>query len=309
MPHATSGNRSPFAMRDDLPADPFLATPPQQGLVVAAISRNVLLVLLLGLLLAGAGAALGFKRKPTWTATSTLQIGANLNPNSPGYAGFVQSETSIATTFSRAVTANDVLARIHARTGLSPAQSAERVTATPLPDGAAIEVIATGPVQSESVRLANVAAAALVAHEAPNNFVNSATGVYDQYRAQAKVLATARARVDQVRKSIANQAGNASLTPNASTQIPAALVQAESAEATAQVRADALSGAYTQAVEAQPSSTNLLSPLASAVDASSDRTHKIELLGFVGLAAGFLIGAAIAILREQRRRAGAVASR
>ena len=66
------------------------------------------------------------------------------------------------------------------------------------------------------------------------------------------------------------------------------------------MRATALAAAYQQDVQAQPSS-NLVSPLAAAVIASSDRAKKIELYGFAGLIAGLLVASLVAVLFEQHR--------
>jgi capsular polysaccharide biosynthesis protein len=279
--------------------------PPQESrsLVVEAVSRSKWILMLLALLLAGAGVAVGIKRKPTWTASSTLQVGANINPNSPGFSSFVQSATSLATTFSREITANDVLARIHRKTKLSTLSIASRLTATPVPDGAAIKVIATGPSMEAAIKLANTAADALVARESGNNFDSAAPSIYRAYQAQATVLAHAKARLQRLQNTPSQSPLASTSTTTSTTGGPdPALVQAQADVSSAQARANALSTAYTQAIVAQPSvSTDLLTPLASAVGATSDRNHKIELLGFIGLAAGLLIGGAIAILREQRR--------
>jgi uncharacterized protein involved in exopolysaccharide biosynthesis len=278
-----------------MPADRFAPQPQSQSLIASAIGRYKWLVLLLAVLLAGAGVAVGVGRKPIWTATATLQVGANINPSSPGFSGFVQSETNLATTFSRAILANKVLARIHARTRLSPAQSAQRLTATPVPDAAALEVIATGTTPTAAIRLANVAAKALVAYESPSNFPTSAARVYKAYRAQSTVVAQDRGRLQAIQNRAAVQGGT---TANPSNP---ALIHAQADLEAAQARASALSAAYTQAVESDTSSGAVLTPLADAVTASSDRKHNLELFGFIGLAVGFLIGASIAILREQRR--------
>ena len=46
--------------------------------------------------------------------------------------------------------------------------------------------------------------------------------------------------------------------------------------------------------------TELVSLLSGAVTAESNHKSKIELLGFIGLLAGLVIGCALAVLREQR---------
>jgi hypothetical protein len=287
------------------PADVFEPYPsarrpePAQSLIVAALSRYKWLVLGLTLLLTAGGVAVGYKRKPVWSATSSVQVG-QVNPNSPGFYGFVQSATALATTYSRAITADGVLSIIHQKTGLTPQQAAARLTATPIPDGAAFSVIATGPTSQSTVNLANTAAAAMVAYEAAhhpggNPTGSNATALYNQYRAQTQALARDKATVQRLQ--------NKSVDPITGKPDPSdpAVVRAQSEADAAQGRANALAAAYTQALENQQPSGTLLSPLASAHSATSDRKHKLELYGFAGLALGLLIGTAAAVLLEQRR--------
>jgi uncharacterized protein involved in exopolysaccharide biosynthesis len=271
---------------------------PSPSLIVAALSRYKWVVLGLAALLCAGGLAIGYKRKPVYSATSTLQVG-QVNPNSPGFYGFVQSATALATTYSRAVTANGVLSIVQQKTGLSPTEAASRLTATPIPDGAAFSVIATGSTSQSAVNLANTAAAAMVSYEATNGATPGATGsnetaIFKQYRAQNAQLAHDKAVVQK----ILNHASANGATPNPTNPV---LVQAQASAALAQGRSEALAAAYTQALENQQPPGAMLSPLSSALTASSDRKHKFELFGFVGLAAGLLIGGALAVLLEQRR--------
>jgi uncharacterized protein involved in exopolysaccharide biosynthesis len=277
-------------------------TEPAQSLIVAALSRYKWLVLGLTALLTVCGIAIGIKRKPVFSSTSTVQVG-QVNPNSPGFYGFVQSATALATTFSRAITANGVLSIIHQKTGLTPMQAASRLTATPVPDGAAFNVIATGPTSQSAVNLANTAAAAMVSYEAVNNSTagastSNATSLLNAYRAQTAQLANDKAIVQKLQ----NQASaNASSSGSTSNPTKPSIVKAEANEGLAQGRANALAAAYTQALENQQPPGTMLSPLSSALTASSDRKHKLELYGFAGLAIGLLLGGATALVLEQRR--------
>jgi capsular polysaccharide biosynthesis protein len=271
---------------------------PSPSLIVAALGRYKWLVLGLTVALTICGLAIGYKRKPIYTANATVQVG-QVNPNSPGFYGFVQSATELATTFSRAITANGVLSIIQHKTGLTPAQSSARLSATPIPDGAAFSVIATGSTSQSAVSLANTAAAAMVTYEAAANSSASTTSsntaaIFNEYRGQSTQLAHDKAIVQKLQN---NSSSNGS-SPDPTNH---ALVQAQANAGLAQGRANALAAAYTQALENQQPPWTMLSPLASALTASSDRKHKLELLAFVGLAAGLLIGSAIAVMLEQRR--------
>jgi Chain length determinant protein len=274
-------------------------TEPAPSLIVSALGRYKWLVLGLALLLTAGGLAVGYKRKPVWSASASVQVG-QVNPNSPGFYGFVQSATALATTYSRAITADGVLSIIHQKIGLSPQQAASRLSATPIPDGAAFSVIATGQRSSSAVNLSNTAASAIVSYEAahgssPNPTGASAAALYNQYRAQSAQLAHDKAIVAKLENKLSNN-----ITGTADPTNPS-LVNAQAAAAEAQGHANALAAAYTQALESQQPAGTLLSPLTSALSASSDRKHKLELYGFVGLAMGLLIGASAAILLELRR--------
>ena len=271
---------------------------PSPSLIVAALGRYKWLVLGLTVVLTICGLAIGYKRKPIYTANATVQVG-QVNPNSPGFYGFVQSATELATTFSRAISANGVLSIIQHKTGLTPAQSSARLSATPIPDGAAFSVIATGSTSQSAVSLANTAAAAMVTYEAAANSSANTTSsntatIFNEYRRQSTQLAHDKAIVQKLQN---NSSSNGS-SPDPTNP---ALVQAQANAGLAQGRANALAAAYTQALENQQPPGTMLSPLASALTASSDRKHKLELFAFVGLAAGLLIGSAIAVMLEQRR--------
>ena len=110
------------------PQPPAHRTEAAPSLVVAAFGRYKWLVLGLALLFAAGGLAAGVKRKAVWSATSSVQVG-QINPNSPGFYGFAQSATDLATTYSRAITADGVLSIIHKKMGLTPQQAATRLTA------------------------------------------------------------------------------------------------------------------------------------------------------------------------------------
>jgi uncharacterized protein involved in exopolysaccharide biosynthesis len=281
-------------------------TEPAPSLLVAALGRYKWLVLGLAILLAAAGVAIGVARKPVYTATSTVQVG-QVNPNSPGFYGFAQSATALATTYSRAVTADGVLSIIHQKTGLTPEQAASRLTATPIPDGAAFNVIATGPSERSAVNLANAASVAMVSYEAThqssgNPTGNNAAALYNQYRAQSRQLTHDKAVVQKLQAQTVNP-----ITGKSNPTDPA-LLKAQSDADVAQGRANALAAAYTQALQNQQPPGTLLSRLASALSASSDRKHKLELFGFAGLAIGLLIGGAIAVLLELRKVRGRYAA-
>jgi hypothetical protein len=237
------------------------------------------------------GAAGGFARKGTYTASATLQVG-KVNPNSPGFYGFVQSASDLATAFSRAIAAEPVLAAVHQRLGLRPSEAVGRLSAEPLPNSPAFRVIATGPTAPAAVNLANVTSKALITYEAKaNTYSPEGRRLLSAYRSASLDLAHANNAVSDAAKAYADK-------PSSARRL--ALEGAQAARAAASLRAQALASGYQ--LSAQSTTTrDLISLLAGASTAVSDRRSKIQLLGFIGLLGGLVIGSAIAVLYEQRR--------
>ena len=242
--------------------------------------------------LAAVGVAGGLARSATYTASSTLQIG-KVNPNSPGFYGFVQSASDLATAFSRAITAAPVLSSVQAKLGLSPGVTVTRLAAEPIPNSPAFRVIASGPSAHAAIELANVTSSAVIAYEADaNTYSPESKRLLNAYRAASLSLAHAENEVTRAASAYAQ---------DPSTATSAALENAQAGRSAASLRAQALAGGYQQSAQSA-TTRDLISLLAGAVTAASDRKSKIELLGFVGLLGGLAIGCAIAVLREQRAR-------
>jgi uncharacterized protein involved in exopolysaccharide biosynthesis len=105
---------------------------PPSGFLLRSIAHSKLLVCLFAVVFAVAGTAFGLSRQRTYTASATLQVG-QVNPNSPGFYGYVQSAASLATAFSRAIDAEPVLATVQQKLGLAPSEAIPRLSAEPLP--------------------------------------------------------------------------------------------------------------------------------------------------------------------------------
>ncbi len=237
--------------------------------------------------LAGLGIADGAGRKATYTAASTLQVG-KVNPNSPGFYGFVQSASDLATVFSRAISAAPVLTTVHKRLRLNVNEVATRLSAAPIPASPAFRVIATGPTAQAAIGLANVAAHALIRYEAGANTYHPETKrLLSEYRAASLRLANATGRVSEA-------AHQYSLYPHAEQRTR--LAHAEAIRGAASLQAQALASSYQ--LSAQSTTSGLVSLLAGAVTASSDRSSKMQLLGFIGLLGGVVMGCALAVLAD-----------
>ncbi len=259
---------------------------PPSGFALTAIARNKLLVCVVVALCAALGVAYGLSRAPSYTASATLQVG-QVNPNSPGFYGYVQSAAALASAFSRAVAAEPVLAAVQQKLKLAPAAAAARLSAEPIPVSPAFRVIATGPSRTAATALANVAAAALIEYESQSNSANP----------QAKTLLH-----EYVEASFALQRASALFThlerdKRASTE---ARARAGAERTAAEVKVKAIGNSYVGAVTSQAPRSGLVSLIAGATSASSDHRSKVEMFGLIGLLAGVVLGCLAAFLRERR---------
>jgi uncharacterized protein involved in exopolysaccharide biosynthesis len=260
---------------------------PPSSFALSAIARNKLIVVVLTLLLGAAGVAYGLSRPRTYTASTTLQIG-QVNPNSPGFYGFVQSASALATAFSRAIEAEPVLVTIQRKLKLPPAVALSKLSAEPIPQSPAFRIVATGRTQEAAIALANVSSLALIAYESKSNNSNpQAAALLKEYRHQNVALQRAIKRLDDLKADKTASSGD--------------LASAEAARSAAVETLKATGLAYTQAVASQSPRSGLVSLLAGASVASGSRKSKLELYGFIGLLAGLVVGCAVAILRERWR--------
>lgn len=270
------------------PDDGLLWNPPGGSSAVGAIARHKLLIALSAIVVAIAGIGFGVAHKPTYTAAATLQVG-EVNPNSPGFYGYVQAGSSLANSFSRSITAAPVLADIQSKLGLEPTQAAARLSAEPVPLSPTFRVVASGASAKAAIALANVTGEAVISYVAHTNSTSpQATALFASYHQAATNLQRAARRVSRLESNLA-------------TKHSEAMTRAQATLDAARLHANALAAAYQSALVAAGPSSGLVSMLASAVTASNDHRSKIELLGFIGLLAGLVLGSLAAIAYEQRR--------
>ena len=252
---------------------------PPEGLAFGAIRRHKKLIAIFAVIGLLAGAALGLVRPATYEAAATLQVG-QVNPNSPGFASYTQSSSSLATAFSRAIAAAPVLATVERKLHLAKGRASERLSSEPIPLSPAFRVLATGPSAAKAKRLANVAAAGVIAYENSSNSANpEAASLLAAYRRASLELSEASAAVAGSGDSL----------------------QAKAEQSAAKIKLKAIATAYVATVGSQPPREGFISLLAGATSAKSNRNSRIQLYGFLGLLLGLLAGCGAAILRDRRR--------
>lgn len=267
---------------------------PPSSFTLRALARGKLLICVCAIAVALGGLAYGDSRPRSYTASATLQVG-QVNPNSPGFYSYVLSASALATAFSRSVSAEPVLATVHRKLGLAPATAVARLSGEPLPQSPAFKVIAAGTSEKGAVALANVAAAAVIAYEGKSNSSNpEAESLLREYRDASLQLQRATAALDGLNQAAA--ARHAAISSPSRAQ-----AAAEAQRDAAAVKVKAIGIAYTAAVSSQAPRSGLVSLVAGATTASSNHRSKIELYGFIGLLAGILLGALLALGLERLR--------
>jgi uncharacterized protein involved in exopolysaccharide biosynthesis len=268
---------------------------PPGGMLLRAIGRHKLAICAFAVVFAALGAGYGLSRPVQYTAGATLQVG-QVNPNSPGFFSYVQSSASLATAFSRAIDAEPVLATVQHSLGIAPAKASTQLSAAPVPSSPAFRIFATGGSAARAMSLANVAANAVIAYEGESNSANpAAAALLHEYQDASLALQHVVAKV--ARQERAENSKHVS-----GSAFTIALAPAKSEREAAQVRLKAIGAAYTAAIASQAPRRGLVSLIAGATSATSNRHAKVELVALVGLLAGILIGCLAAVLLEQHRR-------
>jgi capsular polysaccharide biosynthesis protein len=227
----------------------------------------------------------GVARTPTYTASTRLAVGGLNATNPASFSGFADAAQQLAQTYSRSVQGDGVVGEVAQRTGLSRSEVRSHLSAASIPETAVFSLKATSGSPDEAVRLSNLASAALVREVELASEANPAR-LLEEYRA-AEV---ARQQLsDQV--SAQSQAGGSSLA--------AAQAQLLAAEA----RTTSLRNAYEAS---QQSGTVPLQVIQKADTASGDGFTRIQILSFVAIVVGLILGMALALFRDSASYPGTI---
>lgn len=261
----------------DRPSGPF----------VGALLRHKLLIAACAVLFAVLGLAFGLLRSPTYTGSTALQVG-QVNPNSPGFVGYTQSASSLAEVFSRAIYAEPVLRQVEAKLGIPPAQAAARLSAEPIALSPVFRIVATGPSATGAENLANTASEAVISYVGKSNSADPQSAVLLR-KAHAAALAVrqAEAKVNRIAGSDEGER-----------------LEAEAARNVARLKLEAISRSYVETVATQAPRAGLVSLVAGATTAESDRKSKAQMYALIGFLLGLLIGGCLALMVERRRPSG-----
>jgi capsular polysaccharide biosynthesis protein len=269
--------------------------------VWAAISAHRLLVIgaVVVLTLAGIGAA--YVRHPKYKSTSTLAV-QHFNFGANGAAsGFSTAAPALADTYARSIHATPVIQALAKEFHMAPGVMNASLSAVAVPQTPVFTITATATRPGLAVALANAAGQQLLAYEENVNSTNpTVAALHDNLVKAEQTLAGAQAAKNVLQGSI-----NGAVAARHGTSLTSAeqqdLGKAQAAISTAQDNVNALRSAYQQSF-LSTSATQYINPIRGGTAASSDRTSRVELYGFVGFAVGLAVGVGLALIRQTRSR-------
>jgi capsular polysaccharide biosynthesis protein len=265
------------------------------------IGRFWPVVLVVMLLCAGAGAAVGLKRSPTWTASSTINVG-RVDVRVQALPGYVAGAETLAGAYSRIVDSPAIVNPVGRKLGMSPAQVAAHVSATPVPSAPMFRIIGTAGSQARAIQLTNAVTYAMKRYvKATDNGQSSLRGVLRSYERES-------ATADRLQRKLSRMQGqrNGTVLTTASTPSQADIRKVRVQYQSAQLRAQALAAQYQNRSEEVGASAGL-QVISTPLAANSDRKSKLQRLVAVGLVGGLVAGSLLALLfdaagRRRRRR-------
>ena len=244
------------------------------------------LVLLVTLLFVAGAVFVGVSKRPTYTATASLNVGRT-DVRVQALPGYVQGATSLAGSYSRIATSPQVEAPLARRLQIPVGEVHSRLTAVPVPNNPFFTLRGTGNSPQDAIA-----------------FTRAATR---QMQAYVTATDTGRRRVDDLLSQFRSATRKAEGIQRQITRIKAqAIGTASSPELSrlqtdyeaADLKASALKVQY-QERSSELASTAGIQVISPAATAQSDRKRTVQRLGAVGLGAGLLVGSALALLAER----------
>jgi capsular polysaccharide biosynthesis protein len=284
--------------RDDRVTDrqprvpPPASPPPRRGVSLGtALRRYPVLALLPVVVLAAAGITLGLRRPPTYTASTTINVGTP-DINSQATPGYVQAEQTLASAYSREVASQFIYNPVAKALNISRADVASRLSSSAVPASPTFTINATGSTSSAALTLAAAATKALQHYiNVVNQGETSSVQLLTRYR-------NAQREADRLSGISGKLIGQNNVTPGSVSQ--KRRQEAKVAAQVAQLQANTLAQQYTNGSTISRGATiQVLNPAASA---TTNRQSITERYGVIGAAAGLVLGAILALFVANLRR-------
>lgn len=252
-----------------------------------AIRRYPLVFLVPLVALAALSVVVGVQKTPAYTATAQVAINQPLSPNAAAaLPAEVQAAQVLASNDSRLIQADEITAPLARQFHTTSLDIANRLSATPIPSSALIEIIAEGENADSAVRLANAAAEQFSSYvTAQLQSDTAATKMLHLYQSAALTYSRIFAALQRLEKA-----------DKASAET---LAHASAASAAAQLREQTLAAQYASLVQSHATAPTI-SAFLLASGASSDRRSTLEIYVLGGVLAGLMVGAALAAALANR---------
>lgn len=259
-----------------------------------ALRRRWWLPVLLAIVLGAAGAYLGHRRKPDYTATTKITVGT-VDYKTQSVPGFVEAAQTLASSYALTVRSSQVLAPLARTMHMSEGAVGQAVSATAVPNSTVFSISAKQPTSAAAIRLVNAAA-----RQAKKTIGALNTTPRDEATAMARYRHYT-VQAANAQQALANLRHEKSLGDNVT---PAQLATAQANIDEAQARASAYSLQYQTIISGnQPQSeSRLLTIIQPAVGAASDKRSYLERYVAFGIAAGLVLGIMLALVIPRRRR-------
>jgi hypothetical protein len=276
-------------------ADFGSSEPPRQGPpdLGSTLRRHWWIVLLFGVLLAAAGAAVGRSQEQVYTAKSTLTV-ANVAYDTRSVPGFAQAAQNLASSYSQSIGSGPVVDRVAQELRLDPAVVRQNLSATPVPNSTLMTVSARGADAASAVKLNRSATAALVAYvQTLDSTRAERNAALNEFRAAVAAEAKAQDRLGELRAERKLDQSSVSLDH---------LAAAVQKQQTASLRADGARARYVALRQATPSAdARRMTVLGQAGTAAGDEHKNMQRYAAIGLVAGLALGLAVALVLPRRR--------
>lgn len=265
-----------------------------------ALRRRWPLVLLLGVVCAVLGAAVGLAANPTYTSTAQFLVGSP-NVIAQAVPGYVAATQSLASSYSRQAESSQLVVPVARQMGLSPATVSARLSASPVPDSNIINLAASGPSANAAHQLAVVASKQLQKLVHTTEFGSNGSGTLKAYEQESNAIELDEALIRQISaaQSSSTTATQSSSTTAAqsSTTVSPAMLAAQTALAAAQLRAQALAANFVQSQQTSSAAAGVQT-LNAAGSATNNRSSVAQKAILAGLVAGLVLGGLVGFLLE-----------
>jgi uncharacterized protein involved in exopolysaccharide biosynthesis len=252
--------------------------------LASALKRSWLLVLACVLACVGAGVAISLLRSPVYKADSQLFVGS-FDVRSVAIPGFVTASQQLADAYSRLAASDAVVVPVARQLGLTPAKVRERLSSSNVPGSPVVRITAEGPSRPAAVDLARAASNETVIQV---RVLTTRTDEGSQLFARFKTAAAKSQQADA--RAARLQARGASQQ---------AILAAQTDAQTAKLEVQTLANLYGEA-RANSGGAAQAQVVNAAVTATSDRGEVLQQLALLGVVAGLVAGAGLAVLRERR---------